>query len=309
MLAAAQFTLMTLLFLLLVMTIQLALLRLLRKTSASLAREKRRRSLRRSPARRLILQRLSGHLDDMLRSVRLPLASRWFVLVSLMMGTAGLAAGMLYFATVKGVLIVGLITLLAPYVWLRSRLIGMQFKHRLDLLPAVESFYQLYVLSESKNMLNVLHDVVDGRQLPAGIEPIFRQLYAGLMMHQNRDDCLRVFMHALGGRWSEHLAGMLRYAAQDGTDISDGLRELIADMRQAIRIDHADRNKLLEIRIANFSPVLFLAVFLAVNFRMDAEQAHHYYVVSEIGRNMLLDALMLIGASFAMGIYLSIRRF
>src|SRR5690606_19377729 len=113
---------------------------------------------------------------------------------------------------------------------LRSHLLNMQIKHRLDLLPAIESFYQIYVLSESKNLLNVLHAALDGHHIPLTIEPVFRQLYAGLMMHQDREECLRAFAYALGGRWSDHLSAMLKFSAQDGADISDGLRELIADM-------------------------------------------------------------------------------
>ncbi len=309
MIAVVKYALLVPLLLLLYMVIQRMLMRMIGTEHRGLIHGRRNRiALRGERGGVRYARLLAKHLGDLLRSARLSLTVESFVLISLLLGSAGAAAGMLYFVSVKGVAILGLFLLLMPYLWLRSRLIGMQVKHRFDLLPAIESFYQRYVLSESKNIVTVLHSALDGRHIPASLEPIFRQLYAGLMMHRERDDCLRVFTQALGGRWAEHLAAMFGYAAQDGTDISDGLRELITDMRHAIRTDHADRNRLLEIRIANFSPIVFLVVFIAVNYHMNPEQTYYYYMITEEGRNMLLDALALIGASFGMGLYLSMRK-
>jgi hypothetical protein len=310
MLSMTKYALSLLLFLLLYTVIQHILLRLIRSSRRRTTGGNRKKSttLRRKLSSQKLISIMLNHLGDLLRSSQVLMEQGSFILISCMAGTAGVAVGMLYFASVKGVVIIGLFLLLAPYVWLRSHLLNKQLKHRLDLLPAVECFYQLYVLSETKNVRTVLHAALEGNRIPATLQSTFKQLYAGLMIHQDRESCLRTFSYALGSRWSDHFTAMLRYAIEDGTDLSDGLRELIADMRQAIRTDHADRNRLLEIRIANFSPLLFLAVFIAVNVRIDPKQTYYYYVVSEAGRNMMLDALMLIGASFGMGLYLSMRR-
>ena len=79
-------------------------------------------------------------------------------------------------------------------------------------------------------------------------------------------------------------------------------------MRKAQRFDQLERNRLLEIRIANFTPILFLALFLFINFKVNTENAYLYYMVDPGGRNMILDALLLIFVSFLMGMYLSMRR-
>ncbi|UJF32545.1 hypothetical protein [Paenibacillus hexagrammi] len=40
--------------------------------------------------------------------------------------------------------------------------------------------------------------------------------------------------------------------------MGESLKELVSDMRKAQRSDQVERNKLLEIRIANFTPIFFL---------------------------------------------------
>lgn len=79
-------------------------------------------------------------------------------------------------------------------------------------------------------------------------------------------------------------------------------------MRKAQISEKQERNRLLEIRIANFSPILFLIVFMGVNFKLDAQMAYTYYVLDPEGRDLLLDALLLIFLSFVMGVYLSFGR-
>ncbi|MBD4104507.1 hypothetical protein GUH66_02605, partial [Xanthomonas citri pv. citri] len=78
---------------------------------------------------------------------------------------------------------------------------------------------------------------------------------------------LRVFSSAVGHVWAEYFANMLRVALTDGAPIAENLKELIADMRRAARADQQERNRLLEIRLANFSPNLFLALFIGINVR------------------------------------------
>ena len=59
-------------------------------------------------------------------------------------------------------------------------------------------------------------------------------------------------------------------------------------MRKAQRFDQMERNRLLEIRIANFTPILFLALFLFINFKVNTDNAYLYYMVDPGGRNMIL---------------------
>lgn len=310
MLIAAKYACLILLFLLVYIAVSHLLFGAVlgKETSGRLNAAKLRMNNRRRKFGGCIQSALVSYLSELLQSVRVKLNAGQLLMFSCVSGAAGITAGLLYFASLKGVVVLGLLLMLTPYVWLRSRLVSMQIRHRIDFLPAVEAFYQMYLLSESKNVRSVLGAALDGERMPRSVRSVFEQLYMGLMIRRNLDDCLRTFVFALGSRWADHLAAMLHLAIEDGADISIGLRELIGDMRQAIRTDHADRNRLLEIRIANFSPLLFLVVFLAVNFRIDSEQAYQYYVISETGRSMLLDALLLIGASFGMGLYLSMRK-
>ncbi len=89
------------------------------------------------------------------------------------------------------------------------------------------------------------------------LRPVFEHLYRNLMTNQDTEHALRVFSLALGHIWGDYFVNMVRVALVEGNNISDSLKELITDMRKAQRADQAERNRLLEIRIANFTPILF----------------------------------------------------
>lgn len=251
---------------------------------------------------------LTEHLAELLLSSRAGLSPGLFLFVQCALGLSGVLAGSLFFGGVKGTLAMGMLLALLPYIWLRMRLLTLQMKTGYRLLPAIEVFYQCYVLAESKNIRQVLRNAIEAERMMYPIRDVFEQLYRNLMIHADIDKSLRLFALSLGSPWAEHFASLLRIGLAEGVDLGDGLKELITDMRSSARADRVERNRLLEIRIANFTPILFLAVFLFVNFRIDARLAWSYYVLSAEGRDMLLDALVLIGASFIMGIYLSLRR-
>ncbi|MEX2415267.1 MAG: hypothetical protein WD424_03915 [Paenibacillaceae bacterium] len=248
------------------------------------------------------------HLSDLLESVSSSLRVAQLLLIGVLLAMSGVLLGTLFFSSVKGVVSLGVILALIPYISLRMRLLTIQMRSRINFLPAMEVFYQSYILSEHKNIRMVLKASVEENRMLYPIKGVFEQLYLGLMVNKEADTCLRVFALTLGNQWADHYISILRFGLIEGVDLSLNLKELIGDMRKAQRMDQVERNRLLEIRIANFSPIVFLIVFMVINFRIDADNAYAYYVVSEVGRDMLLDAIILIGASFLMGIYLSMRR-
>ncbi|HEX7057003.1 MAG TPA: hypothetical protein VF260_07370, partial [Bacilli bacterium] len=207
-----------------------------------------------------------------------------------------------------GIIVLGVMFGSLPYIWLRFKLTGLHMRIRLELLSAIEIFYQAYVLAPHKNIRSVLHAVVQAGRIQYPARPLFEQLYRNLAIAPDPDEGLRIFSFALGSIWGDYFANILRYGLLEGLDITGNLQELIEDMRKAKRIDQMERNRLLEIRIANFTPIFFLAVFLGINFRLNPTAAYHYYVLDEAGRDMLLDSLLLIFASFVMGIFLSMKR-
>jgi hypothetical protein len=248
------------------------------------------------------------HLSDLLKSVSSSLRVGQLLAIGVLLAMSGVFIGTLFFSSVKGVVTLGTILGIIPYISLRMRLLTIQMRGRINFLPAMEVFYQSYILSEHKNIRMVLKASVEENRMLYPIKGVFEQLYLGLMVSKETEACLRVFALTLGNQWADHFISILRFGLTEGVDLSLNLKELIGDMRKAQRMDQVERNRLLEIRIANFSPIVFLIVFLVINFRMDADNAYAYYVVSEVGRDMLLDSIILIGASFLMGIYLSMRR-
>lgn len=252
--------------------------------------------------------RFYQHLNDLLEATRLIRSVNALLLLSAMLALAGMACGVLAFRSLRGVIVLTGILSSAPYLLLRLRLLSRQLKTRLEFLPAVEVFYQQYELSVHKNIRNVLQAAVTGDRLQYPMKPVFQHLHRNLTAGRDPDDALRIFALELGHRWAEYFADLLRMGIQEGIDLSGGWKGLIEDMRRSQLYDQKARNRLLEIRLASFSPVFFLALFIGVNFKLNAAGSYRFYVLDPSGRNMLLNALLLIFGSFIMGIYLSFKR-
>jgi hypothetical protein len=251
---------------------------------------------------------LYRNISLMLESAHSKIQVKGFFQLTVMLMVAGILAGSILFTNLKGVVVLGFAAGLTPYILLRMRLVGLQMKSRMDFLPAVEVFYQYYVLSGHKNLRSVLKESLEEKRIMYPMKPLFEQLYHNLSTHRDTDESLEIFALSLGHIWVDYFANILRMGLVEGIDISNNIKSLIADMRKAQRANQVERNRLLEIRIANFTPVFFLAVFLSINFKINFQNSYHYYMVDAAGRNMLLDALLLIFASFVMGLYLSIKR-
>lgn len=247
-------------------------------------------------------------LSQMLESVRWPLKSWQFIGLYILLGLSGLVLGSLLFLSGRGALTVGLIAGGLPWIVLRMRLISQHMKTRMEFLPAVEVFYQHYVMSHPKNVRIVLQELVQSKQLRPPIRAVFEQLSFNLSTSRNTDESLSLFAVGLGHVWSTYFVQMISLAIEEGVDMSASLRELISDMRNSQRTAQQDRNRLLEIRIANFSPLLFLIVFIGINFKLNFQQAYYYYLLTAQGKQMMLDSLLLIFLSFMMGLFLSVKR-
>ncbi|MFD0698159.1 type II secretion system F family protein [Paenibacillus sp. GCM10027628] len=251
---------------------------------------------------------LYKHVKEMMESVESRLSMNVMMMLTFILFLAGLLIGALFFQTFKGVLVVTAICISLPYMMLRMKLMSVRLQTRLEFLPAVEVFYQYYMIDPNKNIKLALKFCLEEGRILYPIKPVFEQLYRNLMTQRETEESLRIFAITLGHTWADYFVGIIRVALTEGSYVGESLKELIVDMRKAQRADQLERNRLLEIRIANFTPIFFLALFLFINFKVNTDNAYLYYVVDPAGRNMLLDALLLIFVSFLMGIYLSLRR-
>ncbi|MDG0810878.1 hypothetical protein [Cohnella rhizosphaerae] len=163
-------------------------------------------------------------------------------------------------------------------------------------------------MNGSRHVRTALQRMIEERQLPGDTQAIFEELYRQLNIHHDDERTLRRFSMSIGHIWADYFSSLLAVSLSEGNNIADNLRELIDDMRKARMDDHAERHRLLEIRLANFTPLFFLGLFLAINFRLNAQSSALYYLSDPGGRRMLLNALVLIFGSFLMGLYLSRRK-
>ena len=248
------------------------------------------------------------HMKELLESVESKLSMQAMLTISLVGLLFGLLAGSLFFQSLKGALIITMIGASLPYLLLRVKLVSVRLRTRLEFLPAVEVFYQSYMMDPNQNMKIALKYCLEENRILYPIKPVFEQLYRHLMTQRDTEESLRIFSLTLGHIWADYFTGIMRVALKEGSFVGDSLKELITDMRKAQRFDQMERNRLLEIRIANFTPIGFMALFMWINFKVNGDNAYLYYVIDPAGRNMILDALLLIFVSFLMGIYLSMRR-
>ncbi|GIQ71019.1 hypothetical protein DUZ99_01535 [Xylanibacillus composti] len=225
-----------------------------------------------------------------------------------MLALIGIVIGGVLFYSLQGMLVTAVLLSCSPLLYYQSKLIAFRMRTRLAFLPAVEVIYQYYVLSPSGNMRAVLAEAAAEQHLPPELAAAFEMLERRLSLGSDPDEALQAFQSVLGHLWARSFAGIVRISLLEGVPVEEGLKELIGDMRRAQQADRRERNRLLEIRVANFAPVFFLAVFLFINFKVDAEKAYLYYLLDPEGRSMLLDACALIFLSFLGGLYLSMKR-
>lgn len=254
------------------------------------------------------MDRVYRHLSDLLETLQLKLTPMGLVGCSALLMLAGITAGGLFFQSMKGTLLLGAVFFLLPYTALRTILMQRQMQMQMDFLPSIELFYQCYLVTGGSQIRVALQRTVEEQRLLGPMQSVFEQLYRNLSVRGDDEASLRIFSASLGHVWSDYFANILRVALTEGNPVADSLKELLTDMRKSRRANEQERNKLLEIRIANFTPILFLALFIGINMYYNKSNSYHYYIVDSQGRDMLLNAVLLIFASFLMGLWLSRRK-
>ncbi|MFC5406905.1 hypothetical protein [Cohnella soli] len=260
-------------------------------------------------SRRLIrTNALLAHVTDAMMALEWRMKPTSFFGCSISMAIAGIFCGAIVFHSVRSAAVLALICGGLPYLLLRLSLVNRQLATRLDFLPAVELFYQSYLVTGSRHIRIALQRAVEERRLPGEVQLAFEQLLRNLAVNGDDEGSLRQFALSFGSVWADYFGNILKVALEEGNNVADNLKELISDMRKAQLANLVERHKLLEIRMANFAPILFLGLFLIVNFRLNPQGSYEYYFRDAGGRNMLLNAALLLFGSFLMGIYLSRRK-
>ncbi|MFD2115674.1 type II secretion system F family protein [Paenibacillus yanchengensis] len=252
--------------------------------------------------------KIKQHIAELLEILRIPMTIVTFGWMTFFFLLAGTMIGGFFFQSTKGTLLFGVVIGLTPYLIIRSMLVQRRLQTQLDFLPAVELFYQCYLVTGERQVKVALQRVIEEKRLIGPMQSVYEQLYRNLSIRNDDETSLRLFASSLGHLWADHFVTILQVAMQEGVVVTESLQQLLVDMRKARRANELERNRLLEIRIANFSPVLFLIVFIGVNFYYNRANAYYYYLLDAQGRDTLLNALILIFLSFIMGLWLSRKK-
>ncbi len=251
---------------------------------------------------------IQNHVSELLETLRLDIKPDAFIAASGLLLLAGITGGSLFFQTAKGALLFGLLVGFLPYTSLRALLVHRRMGAQIDFLPAVELFYQCYLVTGERQVKVALQRAVEEKRLLAPMQGVFEQLYRNLSVRGDDEASLRLLGSSLGHMWGDYFVNILRVSLGEGVSVSEGLKELISDMRKARRSNEQERHRLLEIRLANFTPLLFLGLFMGINLYYNKENSYYYYFLDPRGRDMLLNSFLLIFASFLMGLWLSRKK-
>lgn len=264
--------------------------------------------VQRSSSSAKLMLSIMKHLEQLMHSLRIPLKGNQMFSTLLGLFIGGMLLGSWMLGTWKGALLLGAMIAALPYLVLRFILVHQRLEAQIDFLPALESFYQCYLITGERQIKVALARLMEEKVMTGAMKRIFEQLYRNLSVLEDDDESLELFAHALGHVWADYFVQMLKVAMSEGVSISGSLKELISDMRAARRANEQERHRLLEIRIANFTPLLFLALFVGINVYYNREQSIQYYIHDPNGREMLLHMFVMIFLSFLMGLYLSRKK-
>lgn len=248
------------------------------------------------------------HINLLLASSQLPLSYNQFIYITVSFTFIGIVIGKLYFTELNSLLLCSLFFSCLPYCVARSYLVSKRLEAQREFLPAIELFYQYYLVTGGQQIKLALGKMIDEKELMNVMQQNFTQLYRNLTLNPNLEYSLSLFNHSTGHRFARYFSQMVLVALQEGVSIKGGLKDLIDDMRKAKRQNETERHRLLEIRIANFTPLLFLMFFIGLNLVVNTEQSIEAYVYDEAGRKLILHSLVLIVLSLVMGIHISRKK-
>ena len=248
------------------------------------------------------------HLQLLLSVVKYPIRINQFLSITFILFIIGLILGRLYFTELSSIMLCALLFMSLPYLLIRSYLVHKRIEAQRKFLPAIELFYQYYLITGGRQIKLALARAIEEQGIISTMHYNFTQLHRNLTLYPDIEYSLAIFTHSTGHRWANYFSQLLLVALNEGVSIKGGLKSLINDMRKARKLNEVQRHRLLEIRIANFTPFLFLAFFIAINFSVNYESSIKAYFYDEVGRKMLLYCFVLITLSFMMGIHLSRKR-
>lgn len=271
-------------------------------------------SIRRKGLRATYVRLLQSHprmyqwLTELCEAAQVRMSPSTFIGCTVGCLILGAGGGALLVQSTQGVLLCSSTFATLPLVYVYTRLTQQRLQAQNDFLPAIELYYQCCLLSEGRQIRTALQQVIDEKRLRGPLQSIFEQLLRNLTVRGDEEASLRIFAQALGHMWGEYFVNIVRAGLQEGYPIAPTLKRLIDDMRKARLTNQQERNKLLEIRIANFTPILFLALFVGINLHYNRAGSIQYYFYDLHGRELILHSLTMIFGSFLIGLWLSRKK-
>ena len=187
--------------------------------------------------------------------------------------------------------VISLMAASLPYCYMRIRLHRIRVKNSYDLIPAVNMMLMKYV-EHKGNLYYAVYETtknLKGDILHAmmGILPAL-QGAAGA----NLDDAIELFVYRTHTNWSIQLGILIHKSEIHGDDIEQGLRWLISDMSEVVKITEEVKSENRENVQLGFFPFILLPLSIFFNQYPSGGKSWHYYFQTETGIKVLLFTLL-----------------
>ncbi|MGF7033424.1 hypothetical protein J2T17_004372 [Paenibacillus mucilaginosus] len=194
------------------------------------------------------------------------LFDRWLVIVSLMAGAM-------------------------PYAIMRIKLHRVRVKNSYDLIPAVNTLIMKY--EEYRG--NLYYAVFETSK---GLKGDILNAFVGLLpalqgaSNSNIDDAIELFIFRIKTTWAIQLGILIHKSEEQGDDIEQGMRWLIADMSEVSKITEELKSENREtMQMAYLGPIL-LPIVIYLNQYPSMGKSWHYYFQTTPGIKMLVFTVL-----------------
>lgn len=187
--------------------------------------------------------------------------------------------------------IISLMAATLPYAYLRIKLHRIRVKNSYDLIPAVNMMLMKYVEYRG-NLYYAIFET--NKTLKGEILNAFNGLIPALQgsASSNLDDAIELFVYRTQTSWSVQLGILIHKSELHGDDIEQGLRWLITDMSEVVKITEEVKSENRENVQLGFLPFILLPLSVFFNQYPSGGKSWYYYFGTELGIKMLLFATL-----------------
>ncbi|GGG18789.1 hypothetical protein [Paenibacillus abyssi] len=186
---------------------------------------------------------------------------------------------------------ISLMAATVPYFLMRMKLHRVRIKNSYDLVPAVNTL----LLKYSEYRGNLYYAVFETTK---GLNGDILNAFVGLLpslqgaANSNIEEAIELFIFRIKTTWSIQLGILIHKSEEQGDNIDQGLRWLIADMSEVAKITEELKSENRETMQLAYMPAILLPAVIYLNQFPSMGKSWHYYFQTPLGIRMIVFTLL-----------------